>query len=45
VINRPENLEVLTVSEHMREHATMCSRDELGRFPPADQRTRKVSAA
>lgn len=39
--NRPENLEVLTASEHMREHAERRGRDELGRFPPEDLRVRK----
>jgi len=39
--NRPENLEVLTASSHMREHADRRGRDELGRFPPADLRVRE----
>lgn len=36
-----DNLEVLTVSEHMREHALRRGRDELGRFPPSDLRVRE----
>src|SRR5579872_5070424 len=37
----PENLEVLTVSEHAREHAERRGRDALGRFPPQDLRIRQ----
>lgn len=32
-----DNLEALTVTDHMKEHAVRRGRDELGRFPPADQ--------
>lgn len=39
--NRPENLEVLTASEHMREHADRRGRDALGRFPPEDLRVQQ----
>ena len=37
----PENLKVVTVSEHMREHSCCRGRDDLGRFPPADLRVRE----
>lgn len=42
--NRPENLEVMTVSDHAREHAERRGRDALGRFPPADLRVRQFTA-
>lgn len=37
----PENLKVITVSEHMREHSRRRGRDKFGRFPPADLRLRE----
>lgn len=43
--NAPNNLEVLSVSEHAREHAERRGRDELGRFPPADLRVRQFPEA
>jgi hypothetical protein len=39
--NRPENLEVMTITEHHREHSTRRGRDALGRFPPADLQVRE----
>jgi hypothetical protein len=40
--NRIENLEVLTASDHMREHAERRGRDEFGRFPPEDLRVQEM---
>lgn len=37
----PENLKVITVPDHMREHALRRGRDDLGRFPPVDLRVRE----
>lgn len=39
--NSIDNLEVLTVAAHMREHSERRGRDVLGRFPPADLRVRE----
>ena len=39
--NRGENLELLTVSQHAKEHSCLRGRDELGRFPPEDLRVRE----
>lgn len=39
--NRPENLEVMTASAHMKEHDERRGRDALGRFPPEDLRIRE----
>lgn len=39
--NRPDNLVIITVSQHAREHAERRGRDELGRFPPEDLRVRE----
>lgn len=38
----PENLEVLTVNEHGREHSATRNRDTLGRFAPFDIRVRQM---
>lgn len=40
----PDNLKVVTIPDHMREHALRRGRDELGRFPPADLRVRQFPA-
>lgn len=39
--NRIENLELMTSSAHMKEHAASRGRDTLGRFPPTDLRVRE----
>lgn len=39
--NRDENLELLTRSEHAREHAIDDARDDLGRFAPDARRVRE----
>lgn len=39
--NRLDNLELLTASDHGKEHSERRGRDELGRFPPADLRVRQ----
>lgn len=36
--NRPENLLVMTLTEHAREHAQRRGRDALGRFPPENHK-------
>ena len=43
--NREENLELLTVSEHAKEHSELRGRDQLGRFPPEDLRVREFPEA
>jgi hypothetical protein len=40
-INLPHNLTVQTRSNHARHHDSERGRDELGRFPPADQDVRE----
>jgi hypothetical protein len=39
--NRPENLELLTRTEHAKHHDADRGRDAFGRFPPEDLRVRQ----
>ena len=39
--NHPDNLELLTAQQHIREHNEQRKRDSLGRFLPADLRVRQ----